>query len=268
MLLLLARLSAAAELTIFTQTPAAVSVDGQLMEYDEASLLLVARNLKGGKHTVKIESIGRKPITQMDVTLAQTERVDLYYSQRTLSKVATGLVGEPAVTLLPAQVPSLDDGSRAEVKVEGRGGATTSVQLGAGTGGVSVVIVDGTSNDKGKDRHHDRDRREPPPPPPVVVVEPPKPEPVQVVFSLKDSFDMSNVYVDGQRVVEFRTGDTSKTVTLMSGIHTVEIKSFTEFDTWFKGTLVVTPGEPMKVGFAEDEAFEVYNRPAGAWTPK
>lgn len=287
MLLLLAHLSAAAELTIFTQTPAAVSVDGQLMEYDEASLLLVARNLKGGKHTVKIESIGRKPITQLDVTLAQTERVDLYYSQRTLSKVATGLVGEPAVTLLPAQVPSLDDGSRADIKVDGRGGrgssttttttattgvvvseggATTSVQMGAGTGGVSVVIVDGTSNDKGKDRHHDR--RDPPPPPPVVVVEPPKPEPVQVVFSLKDSFDMSNVYVDGQRVVEFRTGDKSKTVTLMSGIHTVEIKSFTEFDTWFKGTLLVTPGEPMKVGFAEDEAFEVYNRPAGAWTPK
>lgn len=282
MLLLLAHLSAAAELTIFTQTPAAVSVDGQLMEYDEASLLLIARNLKGGKHTVKIESIGRKSITQMDVTLAQTERVDLYYSQRTLTKVATGLVGEPAVTLLPAQVPSLDEGGRGggrgsanaaggttDVVVAG-GGSTTSVQMGAGTAGVSVVIVDGTSSDKSKDKdhHHDRDRREPPPPPPVVVVEPPKPEPVQVVFSLKDSFDMSNVYVDGQRLIEFRTGDKSKTITLMSGMHTVEIKSFTEFDTWFKGTLLVTPGEAMKIGYAEDEALEVYNRPTGAWTPK
>ncbi len=276
MLLLLAQLAAAAELTVFTQTPAAVSVDGVLLEYDEASLLLVARNLRAGKHAVKIETLGRKAITQMDVTLDQTERIDLYYSARTLYEVGGGLVGEPAVTTLPAQVPALEGFGKGRASV-GKGGktsttsvsagpvgasvvitegTTTSVQMGAGLGGVSVVVVEGTTS--------------PPkaPPPPAPPPPPAAPQAVQVSFSLKDSFDMSNVYVDGQRVAEFRTGDQSKTITLMSGPHTVEIKSFTEFDTWFKGTLLVTPGDTMKIGYAEDEALEVYNRPSGAWVPK
>lgn len=90
--------------------------------------------------------------------------------------------------------------------------------------------------------------------------------PVSVVFVLKDGFDLSNVYVDGKKIAEFRTNDKEKSTTLSPGVHTVEIKSFTEFDTWARGTLTVTPGEPIRVGF-DEESVEVYNR-ANAWTPK
>ncbi len=90
--------------------------------------------------------------------------------------------------------------------------------------------------------------------------------PVTVTFVLKDSFDLSNVYVDGKLVAEFRTNDKEKSTTLAPGVHTVEIKNFTEFETWARGTLVVTPGEPMRVGF-DQQSVDVYNR-TGAWSPK
>ncbi len=263
MFFLLAHVAVAAELTIFTQTPAAVSVDGQLIEYDDASLLLVARNLKSGKHTVKIESIGRKPITQMDVQLKPTERLDLYYSERTLTLVGSGLSGEAAVTTLPAKVKGLSTAGALGGGNFGTGAeGSILIGAGAGPGGVAVVIVDATG--EGRDR---RSRPPEPPAPPRPPV-PPKAEAVQVVFLLKDGFDMSNVYVDGSRVAELRTNDKEKTVTLMSGMHTVEIKDFTEFDTWFKGTLHVSPGEPMRIGYSEDDGVELYNRPASAWVPK
>lgn len=255
MFLLLTHLAAAAEITVYTQTPAAVSVDGQLVEYDEGSLLLVVRNVKAGKHTVKVESLARSPITQMDVTVQQSERVDLVYGQRTIGKVGAGLVGESAVTARYAQIPAFGSGASASFSVsDGMGGGVTMT---AGVpGGPAYVVVQAPL---------------PPVAPPVVAPAPPappKPEPVEVVFSLKDSFDMSNVYVDGRRVAEFRTGDQEKSVTLMSGTHTVEVKDFTEFHTWFKGTLNVTPGEPIRFGYGEDTGVEVYNRPGGVWTQK
>ncbi len=253
MFLLLAHLAAAAEITVYTQTPEAVSIDGVLLEYDEASLLLVARNLKAGKHTVKIESIGRKPITQMDVTLQQSERVDLVYGQRTLGKVGDGLVGEPAVTAGYAAVPSYGAGGSRAVADGMGGGVTMTVGL-PGMPGPAIVVVQQPAAPVAP-------AVVPPPPPPG-------PTPVDVVFSLKDSFDMSNVYVDGKRVAEFRTGDQEKTVTLMSGPHTVEVKDFTEFHTWFKGTLNVTPGDALRFGYGEDGGAEVYNRPVGAWVQK
>ena len=265
MFFLLAHFAAAAEITVFTQTPAAVSVDGQLLEYDEASLLLVARNLKAGKHTVKVESLARKAITQMEVTLQGTERADFVYGQRTLGKVGGGLVGEQAVTAGYARVPSFGGASGGAA-----GGVSMAVDDGMGGGVTMAVGVPGMGNGPAfvVIQTAPAAPGAPVPPTPPTPPAPPKPEPVQVVFSLKDSFDMSNVYVDGKRVAEFRTGDKEKIVTLMSGTHTVEVKDFTEFETWFKGTLNVTAGEPLRVGFGEEDGVEVYNRPASAWMPR
>lgn len=91
--------------------------------------------------------------------------------------------------------------------------------------------------------------------------------PVPVEFILKNSMDMCNVYVDGDEVARFRTNDRRKQITLSAGVHTVEIKDFTEFETWHRGVLTVTPGEVMKIGFGEQEEVEVYNR-SGAWVPR
>jgi hypothetical protein len=247
MLLALACLAQSAEITVYTYTPAYVTVDGVFLDYSEGSLLLTARNLSAGKHVVKVESLQRKSITQMDVTIRQDERIDLGYGQRTLQRVGNGLVGEAP------NVPGL------------------SASVGAGPNGVVVAMGSPSSAwpaqtlvvMPGFDLGISTPGAPVPPSPP----EPPKPVAVQVVFSLKDNFDLSNVYVDGKRVAEMRTGDREKVVTLMTGTHTVEIKEFTEFETWFKGTLVVSEGEPMRVGYGEDEGVEVYNR-VGAWSPR
>ena len=253
-------LASAAEITVFTQTPAYVTVDGVFVDYSESSLLLVARNLAAGKHEVKVESLQRKAITQLDVTLRQDERVDLSYGQRTLQKVGDGLVGEAAVTTNSATVKSVvvpgisvstqSNPSAAVIAI----GTTTNVI--PGWNGQTILV--------GPSVELNIAPGAPVPPKPP---EPPRPVAVQVVFSLKDNFDLSNVYVDGTRMVDMRTGDREKAVTLMTGTHTVEVKEFTEFETWFKGSLVVTAGEPMRVGYGHDEGLEVYNRD-GAWNPR
>lgn len=91
--------------------------------------------------------------------------------------------------------------------------------------------------------------------------------PVAVEFILKNAMDMCNIYVDGDEVARFRTNDRRRQITLSAGLHTVEIKDFTEFETWHRGVLTVTPGEAMKIGFGEEEELEVYNR-AEAWVPR
>lgn len=241
----------AAEITVYTQTPAYVTVDGVFLDYPEGSLLLSAGNLMAGKHLVKVETLQRKPITQMDVTIRQDERVDLAYGQRTLQKVGSGLVGQAAVTSInPAateSVASVPPGQKVPVIAI----ATTTII--PGWNGNALIIS--------PDIQISSMPTAPVPPRPP---EPPRPAAVQVIFSLKDNFDLSNVYVDGVRVAEMRTGDRERAVMLMSGIHTVEIKDFTEFETWFRGTLSVTAGEPMRVGYGADEGIEVYNRD-GAW---
>ncbi len=282
MFFLLAQLAVAAEITVYTQTPAIVSVDGAVLDYDEGSLLLVARNLKAGRHSVKVGTVAGKSVTQIDVMIQQTDRVDLVYAQRTITQVGGGLVGDPALTARDAAVPAFGSavgGAQAgATSSASAGGASASMGgmgmgyagVNAGPNGAAVVMSDGMGGKVTMSAGMPQPTvvvvtSPAPPPPPPVKAEPPKPEPVQVVFSLKDTFDMSNVYVDGKRVAEFRTGDHEKTVTLMSGTHTVEIKEFTEFDTWFKGKLTVTPGEPLRFGYGEDEGVEVYNRPATVW---
>lgn len=87
---------------------------------------------------------------------------------------------------------------------------------------------------------------------------------VTVEWLLKDPMDMCNVYVDGTRVAEFRTGDRKRVISLAPGLHTVEIRDFTEFETWHRGILTVAGSDTIRVGFGEEEPVEVYNR-TGAW---
>jgi len=102
----------------------------------------------------------------------------------------------------------------------------------------------------------------------TVSAPPALPTPVEVVFLRQDHMDMGDVFVDGEKVAKFRTGgDDRESVSLMTGTHTVIIKDFTGFDTWSTGTLTVTAGDAIKVGFGEDEGVEVYNR-TGAWSAR
>ncbi len=101
----------------------------------------------------------------------------------------------------------------------------------------------------------------PPPPPPATrtVV---STAPVVVELLPMDS-EWCNVWIDGERVAEFRNSTGKKSVTLTPGPHKVEVKDFMENETWLSGTLTVTGPGPMKLGFKQGVA-EVYNAP-GAW---
>jgi hypothetical protein len=105
-----------------------------------------------------------------------------------------------------------------------------------------------------------------PAPTPTPTQDPPPPVytgPVVVELLPKDT-EWSNVWIDGEKVAEFRVGDTKKSISLAPGPHRVEVRDFMETDTWVTGTLLVAAPGPMKFGFKEGQA-EVYTDPK-AWT--
>ena len=124
----------------------------------------------------------------------------------------------------------------------GRGGGVT-VQI-AGMPGLSVAV----SGSEG-----------PPAPAPAPISAAPV-----VVELIPRNTEWSNVWIDGEKVAEFRVGDGKKNVVLIPGPHRVEVRDFMEDETWIIGTLYVTGPGPMKFGFSEAGA-EVYTHPE-AWT--
>ncbi len=107
-----------------------------------------------------------------------------------------------------------------------------------------------------------------PPPPPAAVPPPPKlplpaNTPCVVEFVSRDG-EWANVYVDGEKVADFRANDKKKAVTLAGGAHRVEIRDFMESTTWNTGSLTVGATCPLKIGFGATGMPEVYNDP-GAW---
>jgi hypothetical protein len=102
----------------------------------------------------------------------------------------------------------------------------------------------------------------------VVVVREPAPvrrDPVsrKVTFRSTDG-EWGSLYVDGKKVWEIRSGAQEKSISLLSGDHTIEIKDFMEHESWCKGTLVVAPDQDLTVGLTKEQAPEVYND-AGAF---
>lgn len=112
--------------------------------------------------------------------------------------------------------------------------------------------------------------RVPPPDPHRTPPAPPPPGatgPVKVTFVRRDMMDMCNIYVDGRKIAEFRAGmESEASVDLGLGVHTIEIKDFTEFDLWTRGRLTVTAGDEIRLGFDDEDGIEVYNR-TNAWAP-
>ena len=103
--------------------------------------------------------------------------------------------------------------------------------------------------------------REPPPQPPP---RPPAPPTQCAVEFVSRDGEWANIYVDGEKVADFRANDKKKSVTLTGGVHKVEIKDFMESTTWNTGSLTLGYTCPLKIGFGATGAPEVYNDP-GAW---
>jgi hypothetical protein len=293
LLAFLPSLALAGSLTLDADKPVLVRVNGVPVAYDLRAHRASVNDLDDGVYAVLVTSVEGARLGEARVALSGDQAASLTLRGGTLDRLVSARAssGKGALSLAlpagwatdlsveldgrPMQDPArggvLDAGTHAlRVRIGGAlrfdglldvvPGQITRCAVG-NTLYCELGPMSATSDDPGQREQRDHDpRAEGSAPPP-----PPSTDPVQVTFVLKDAFDLSNVYVDGRKVAEFRTNDKERSVTLVPGVHTVEIKSFTEFDTWAKGTLTVTPGEAIRVGF-DEKTVEVYNR-KGAWTP-
>ncbi|HNC97825.1 MAG TPA: hypothetical protein PKW90_16975, partial [Myxococcota bacterium] len=122
-----------------------------------------------------------------------------------------------------------------------------------GGGGLVVVTGGSTGNYPGTS--------EPPTPPtPLPPPPPPRTAPVNVEFLSTDG-EWSNVYIDGEKVAEFRNSR-KLTTTLVPGIHAIEVRDFMENEVWYKGKIHVDGSvDPLKIGITKGTKPEVYNDP-------
>lgn len=284
MLTLLLGAALAGTLTIDADRPVGVRVNGVPVAYDYRARRTTVSDLADGVYAVEVATPEGARIGQAQVAVTAELPGALVLRGGALDRMvsARATAGEGRLLF----VAPLSGKGQLQVELEGRAWTASAAQAIPAGARMVRLKVDGATRYEGtidvlpemstvcllsavlrcELQSGGVSSAEPAKPP---APEPPKPpvstEPVTVTFVLKDSFDLSNVYVDGKRVAEFRTNDKEKSVTLSPGVHTVEFREFTEFETWAKGTLLVTPGDPIRVGF-DEESVEVYNR-QGAWTP-
>lgn len=72
----------------------------------------------------------------------------------------------------------------------------------------------------------------------------------------------ANVWIDGEKVWEFRAKSDVLELTVPSGTHSLTVKDFRDKDTWGTGTLTVTSGQTATIQFSMADPIEVKG---GAW---
>ena len=262
------------ELTITVDKPIAVLIDGQMLEFEENSMAVKLIDVGPGRHQVEFRNFFGKLVGsgQIDFPLDGDaiararwtggkfqvyEIVPLAPEREVHEQVVVGaVVGVPMMG--GAVVTTTGTTNTATVGV---GVGTVGVGIGVGTVGLGgAVVTTGTTmtttsttvttgmvgGTTGV----------------VVVQEAPRArsQPVirKVTFRSTDG-EWGSVYVDGKRVWEIRAGAQEKSITLMSGEHTVEIKDFMENECWCKGTLVVSYDRDLTIGLTKEQPPEVFN---------
>ncbi len=223
-MLLFLSVALAGVLGVSTSSPAMIRVDGESLPMLDGNPAWMEL-APDRLHVVEARTTSDRPIAILE--LMTPEGIEILVEWRGRNFAVTGI---RAVT--PQGVPG----------APGRGAGVT-VQI-AGMPGLSVAVSGGET---------------PPAPAPTPVSTAPV-----VVELMPRNTEWSNVWIDGEKVAEFRVGDGKKNVVLSPGPHRVEVRDFMEDETWVIGTLYVTGPGPMKFAFAEDGA-EVYNHPE-AWT--
>jgi hypothetical protein len=87
--------------------------------------------------------------------------------------------------------------------------------------------------------------------------------PVTVIFTIRDDFDYSTVFLDGARVAKFLKGTTEQTIEVQSGVHVVEIRGFDD-TRWYRGKFTAPVGTPIEISFGEDEGLDITSS-NGSW---
>lgn len=232
MFLFWSALAQAAKVVVLVHNPVVIWVDGKIVESPETGMLVTADGLGAGRHLVEARTALGKPLAATSVMVPQNGTAQLEYAEKVFN--------------------TLGDTSYSA------GAYGTSVS----TDGVSVTVVTGVPGGgvvMGVPMSPGMPTAPMAPAAPAVQVQT---GPVEVQFLSTDG-EWANVYVDGEKVAEFRN-NTKGTVELTPGMHTVEIRDFMENAVWAKGQLRVGSVDPLKVGFSKKGTVEVYNDP-NAW---
>lgn len=225
-MLLLLSAAFAGVLGVSTSSPATIRVDGESLPMLDGTPAWMEL-APDRLHVIEARTTSDRPIANLEIMTP--DGIEVLVEWRGRNFAVTGI--RPVGT---------DRASSARVQAGG-----VVVQI-AGMPGLSVSVDGGAA-------------------PPAPAAPPASMAPV-VVELLPRNTEWSNVWIDGEKVAEFRVGDTKKSVTLSPGPHRVEVRDFMEDETWLAGTLYVSGPGPMKFGFAESGA-EVFNNP-GAWTTR
>lgn len=212
------------EIAVTVDRPVAVIIDGQMMEYEEGTTRVVLRGASPGRHVVEIRNMVGKKVGEGMVELpARGDAVArVMWAGGVFSVV-------DVVSLEPEAPPSTAPAST----------TTTTITTGFPVFplGATIVVTETTT-----------------PAPPAV------PAARTVTFRSVDQ-EWGSVYVDGKRVWEIRVGEPEKTLTLATGVHTVEVKDFMESATWTRCRLNVSGATDLVIGVQKESALEVYNDP-------
>ncbi|HND32194.1 MAG TPA: hypothetical protein PLA94_19455 [Myxococcota bacterium] len=230
MLLLLSSLASAARIVVLTYNPVVIWVDGRIVESPDVGNQIVAEGLNPGRHLIEARTALGRPLASTSVSLTdRSSDANFYYEDGSFSPYDAGR-------------PPTGPGWNSSVGVIVPGG-----------GGLVVVTGGSTGNYPGTS--------EPPTPPtPLPPPPPPRTAPVNVEFLSTDG-EWSNVYIDGEKVAEFRNSR-KLTTTLVPGIHAIEVRDFMENEVWYKGKIHVDGSvDPLKIGITKGTKPEVYNDP-------
>lgn len=227
--------ASAGTLGLSAAAPALLYVDGRPVQIAVGETPAWVELAGTGSHIVEARTSSDRPITSLELVVPDGFEVVVEYRDRHFALTNLASVA-PRATLNALGLPG------ASVTVSAHG---TSVTL----GGASVVVGPIPSSPVAL---------------PVAAPPPASLAPVPVEFRSIDG-EWADLYVDGEKIAEFRVNSPPATVRLTPGAHKVEVRDFMGNETWDAGHLMVVGGGTIKVGFGEKSGVEVYNLPQ-AWT--
>ena len=247
-------------LTITTDKPIAVLVDGQILDFVEGTTRVEMYGVSPGRHMVEFRNLFGKLIDEgvVEVPDGPGAIVRARYAHGEFDVYET-IVADPGPPPAPygGDVVVVQDGAAGGVVVDGGSTETVSVSVGGGLGmmggvGASATVTTTTTSQGGGD---------------VVYVEESQggdiyqeaaPAERRVTLRSTDE-EWGNVFIDGKRVWEIRAMDTEKSIILTTGEHTIEVKDFMENETWCKGRLIVDGYTDLIIGVTKGRDVEVFN---------
>jgi len=237
-------------LTIRSENPVVIAVDGMLVPFSEDALIATAYGL-GGQHQVSLHNNWGREIQSHVIEVPNDYEVRCTWARRTLDCYeAVPLDPPPGMGVIVA--PGSPGAGAVTVGVGTYGtdvtvtesSTTTTTTTTVGMGGMPAlgVTVSETTMTTGEPAFAE---------PEPVLFEPPPPLPDRVELTVRSTDGQwADVVVDGKVVMEFRNEDEKK-VWITPGIHTVEIREFMQDQGYATGRLDTGYAARVTLGITE-----------------